>query len=99
MPIFEFECPRCEHRFDDLLRSSTAPNPPCPKCKCVRTQRLMSTFAMGGRSSSESGHSHGGSCSCSGCSTPDAGTDVWTDGGHSDGGAGEVREAWADAAP
>ena len=73
MPIFEFECPRCEHRFDDLLRSSTAKNPPCPKCKCARTQRLMSTFAMGGSSSSESscgcGHSHSSGSSCSGCSS------------------------------
>jgi putative FmdB family regulatory protein len=69
VPIFEFECPRCNHRFDDLLRSSSAKNPPCPKCKCVKTQRLMSTFSMGG-CASEGGHSHGGgSCSCGGCSS------------------------------
>ena len=71
MPIFEFECPRCNHRFEDLLRSSTAKNPPCPKCKCVKTQRMLSTFAMGGRSESGSSCDHsqsGGSCSCGSCS-------------------------------
>ncbi|HUV39280.1 MAG TPA: zinc ribbon domain-containing protein [Planctomycetota bacterium] len=63
MPIYEFECPRCSHRFEDLLRSSRAKNPACPECGCVRTGRLMSTFSMGGSSSS----SAAASSSCAGC--------------------------------
>ncbi|MHC4917508.1 MAG: FmdB family zinc ribbon protein [Planctomycetota bacterium] len=64
MPIYEYVCPRCDHRFEELQRMGDAGSPPCEKCGCVRTERQFSTFAMGGGGGS--GGSGSGS-SCSGC--------------------------------
>ena len=32
MPIYEYECKKCGHRFEELQEMSAA-QPPCPKCK------------------------------------------------------------------
>lgn len=42
MPIYEFQCPECEHRFSVLVRRVTAVTPPCPECGQVKTERLIS---------------------------------------------------------
>jgi putative FmdB family regulatory protein len=42
MPIFEFACRRCGHRFETLVldgRKST-----CPECDSVDLEKLCSTF-------------------------------------------------------
>ena len=31
MPIYEYKCPGCEHKFEKLL-SKTTPQKECPKC-------------------------------------------------------------------
>jgi len=58
MPLFEYECKKCGHRFEELVSSSAAKPPKCPKCSSTKTQRLMSTFSA---SFHESGS---GSSSC-----------------------------------
>jgi len=42
MPIYEFECPTCRHRFSVLARRVTAAVPPCPECGQAQTTRLVS---------------------------------------------------------
>ncbi|MBM4396800.1 MAG: zinc ribbon domain-containing protein [Deltaproteobacteria bacterium] len=72
MPIYEFRCERCSEEFEELVPSGTESHP-CPKCGCVRSQRLASAaaFSVGGKmttSSSSSGCSSCSTSSCSGCS-------------------------------
>ncbi len=42
MPIYEFQCPECEHRFSVLVRRIAEVTPPCPECGHAETQRLIS---------------------------------------------------------
>ena len=52
MPIYEFRCNACNHRFSKLLRAMTSSSeglkPPCPQCQSVDTMRLISSFAVHG---------------------------------------------------
>ncbi len=50
MPIFEFTCRKCGHRFEEILSHADvqAGTPVCTACGSKRTQREMSSFAMGG---------------------------------------------------
>ena len=64
MPVYEYQCKRCDHKFEKLVTREQRDNPgACPECNCARSRRLMSMFA---------GHSSGGSIggrnSCGGCS-------------------------------
>jgi putative FmdB family regulatory protein len=43
MPLFEYECRGCGHRFEHLTRADHAPA--CPSCRGVELQKLMSVFA------------------------------------------------------
>lgn len=45
---YDFECPKCPHKFDDLIKPGE-PNPPCPTCKgpteiVVSAHRLFTTI-------------------------------------------------------
>ena len=42
MPIYEYQCKACCHCFEELVFSSRAPKPRCPKCDCADVQKLMS---------------------------------------------------------
>ena len=45
MPIYEYQCPDCGHRFEALQKFSDAPIDTCPKCgKTVH--KLMSSPAI-----------------------------------------------------
>ncbi|MCP4685282.1 MAG: zinc ribbon domain-containing protein [bacterium] len=44
MPIFEFKCSDCDHKFEDLVPNSET-RLKCPKCGSENTGKLMSTFA------------------------------------------------------
>ncbi|MHB1293646.1 MAG: FmdB family zinc ribbon protein [Anaerolineae bacterium] len=52
MPIYEFQCNECQHRFTRLFRTmmSSKDTPPveCPNCASHDTRRTVSSFAMGG---------------------------------------------------
>jgi len=51
MPIYEYRCEGCEHRFETLVRGAEAPS--CPTCGSQTLAREFSTFAVstGGGSS------------------------------------------------
>ena len=52
MPIYEFRCNVCGHRFAELFRHISGADegeaPPCPHCSGRDTERIVSTFAVHG---------------------------------------------------
>lgn len=44
MPLYEFECSGCRHRFEALVRTGAPPS--CPECGSVALERLLSAFAV-----------------------------------------------------
>jgi putative FmdB family regulatory protein len=42
MPIYEFECSRCGHRFDHLQKLSDADPTICPACQAAQLHRRVS---------------------------------------------------------
>ncbi|NLN17460.1 MAG: zinc ribbon domain-containing protein [Firmicutes bacterium] len=63
MPLYEFQCQSCDHKFEELCRSSDTVKVKCPRCGEKNAKRLVSTF---GFSSAGSGVSSASS-SCGGC--------------------------------
>jgi putative FmdB family regulatory protein len=45
MPIYEYECRRCGHRFELIQKFSDAPRKRCPECKGA-VDRLISPPAI-----------------------------------------------------
>lgn len=46
MPMYEYQCNGCHHRFERIqLTSAKADETTCPQCQASSVQRLMSTFA------------------------------------------------------
>jgi putative FmdB family regulatory protein len=45
MPLFEYECHGCGHRFEHLTRTGELPS--CPACNGGDLQKLLSVFAVG----------------------------------------------------
>jgi putative FmdB family regulatory protein len=54
MPIYEYRCPSCEERFEELVRGSD-PSVACPSCGTADVERLLSVFAGIGGSGSAPG--------------------------------------------
>jgi putative FmdB family regulatory protein len=54
MPIYEYACPSCGHRFEKLVRSVSGDQPQitCPQCQGQEAQRLVSAFAVAGSGAS-----------------------------------------------
>ena len=52
MPVYEYKCNRCNHRFSKFvhhMRSAEDEDAPrCPECESVATMRLVSSFAVQG---------------------------------------------------
>ena len=44
MPIYEYECRGCEHRFEQVVLPTTTPA--CPECGGQDLERLLSMFAV-----------------------------------------------------
>ena len=44
MPIYEYECRGCGHRFEQLILYSSTPQ--CPACQSEDLERLISLFAV-----------------------------------------------------
>jgi putative FmdB family regulatory protein len=61
MPIFEYNCCRCEHRFETIVRSSRD-QVCCPKCDSKSVEKQLSVFSSPG-SAKESASAAGG-CAC-----------------------------------
>jgi len=43
MPLYDFRCRKCHHRFEELVRLNDAVG--CPKCKAKNAERLFSMSA------------------------------------------------------
>jgi putative FmdB family regulatory protein len=56
MPLFEFTCRQCGHRFETLVTG--ARSPVCPDCQSTDLEKLVSAF---GARSSSGGRASGGS--------------------------------------
>ena len=56
MPIFEFRCRRCNHKFEELVFSSKSDltNIACPQCGEKKAEKLMSTCCSSSQGSSAS---------------------------------------------
>lgn len=42
MPIFEFQCLKCNKQFEEIVSSSRAQDISCPKCRSRQTRKLIS---------------------------------------------------------
>jgi putative FmdB family regulatory protein len=70
MPIYEYRCESCSHRFEELVASNGSTVVACPECTSPEVVKLFSTFAMhavGGdmpRQAGSGGGCCGGGCGC-----------------------------------
>ena len=55
MPIFEYVCSECGHKFEKLLLSTRAREIRCPECGSVSVSKALSSFGLGGNSGSSMG--------------------------------------------
>ncbi|HET8946577.1 MAG TPA: zinc ribbon domain-containing protein [Candidatus Polarisedimenticolia bacterium] len=46
MPLYEYECKRCHHRFERIQKFSDPLAKKCPKCKVGRLEKLISAPAV-----------------------------------------------------
>ncbi|HZD95725.1 MAG TPA: zinc ribbon domain-containing protein [Candidatus Sulfotelmatobacter sp.] len=49
MPIFEYICQQCHHRFEAIILGSQ--KAACPKCESKKLSQQLSSFAVGGEKS------------------------------------------------
>lgn len=71
MPIFEYLCESCGHRFEAILFGEQAPS--CPKCHTDKLEKQLSTFAV----NKGSGHSAADmGCGQANCCRMNGGCDV-----------------------
>ncbi len=70
MPIYEYVCDQCSHRFEELVRNERDERSlTCPKCGARKVARQLSVFAARGAASSAAAPPPGG---CGQCGGPDA---------------------------
>jgi len=55
VPVFDFRCQDCGHRFEDLVRWQEVEEGKvrCPQCGSRRVERLLSLFAVAGKRESD----------------------------------------------
>jgi putative FmdB family regulatory protein len=46
VPLYEYECKRCHHRFERIQKFSDPLVKKCPKCKTGRVEKLISAPAV-----------------------------------------------------
>lgn len=66
MPIFEYACQDCGHRFEALVRGDTVPA--CPSCQSSHLEKQLSVFATAGALSQAEPMAMG---PCGSCGHPD----------------------------
>ena len=62
MPLYEFTCKKCGHRFEELvsLAEMEAGEVSCPSCASKRVEKGFSTFAANTQTTGAGGFSGGG---------------------------------------
>ncbi|MCZ6779938.1 MAG: FmdB family zinc ribbon protein [Acidobacteriota bacterium] len=87
MPIYEYECTRCSHRFEVIQKFSDPPKKSCPECR-AKVRKLISApgiqfkgtgwyitdYARKGSSSPDATESNGGSAEKSSSSSETSGS-------------------------
>ncbi|HRD01158.1 MAG TPA: zinc ribbon domain-containing protein [Candidatus Saccharicenans sp.] len=69
MPLYEYICLQCQHRFEALVKMNQS-EVTCPRCQSHQVKKLVSSFGIGENSSRIKGSSGSCSnCSSSSCST------------------------------
>ncbi len=64
MPIYEYKCRRCHHRFEQIILSKHE-KARCPKCESRAVEKQLSVFSAPAAHAEESA-SPGGCASCTG---------------------------------
>jgi putative FmdB family regulatory protein len=62
MPIYEYQCRRCHHNFEQIILS-TREKVSCPECDSRAVEKQLSVFSSPGSHSEESA-APGGCASC-----------------------------------
>ena len=65
MPIFEYICQQCQHRFEAIVLGNK--KAACPKCASKRLNQQLSSFAVGGERTQEDNSAVG---ACGTCGDP-----------------------------
>lgn len=60
MPILEYQCQVCQHRFETIVLGSRTPV--CPVCESTQLDRQLSVFAVGGQSEKSAAAASIGPC-------------------------------------
>ena len=68
MPIFEYICKECRHRFETLLYGKEKAE--CPKCHATKLEPQLSVFAVSAKGSSGSSASGSPGGACGSCGDP-----------------------------
>ena len=66
MPIYEYECRKCKHRFERLLKSAGDAPDKCPRCGASSIEKVFSSFSVSQPVPSSAG-SACSACPSSGC--------------------------------
>jgi putative FmdB family regulatory protein len=66
MPLFEYACRACDHRFELLVRESTKLE--CPKCSATHLDKQFSVFAVSAPAAGKSPEM--GPAPCGSCGDP-----------------------------
>ncbi|MDD4171137.1 MAG: zinc ribbon domain-containing protein [Syntrophomonas sp.] len=45
MPIFDFKCQECGHKFDLMISNADKDKAQCPQCGTTNLQQLLSSFS------------------------------------------------------
>ena len=63
MPLYEYRCEACDHRFEILQRlGETADGLECPQCGVQRLEKMFSTFAASATQGSMAAAAPGAGC-------------------------------------
>jgi len=65
MPIFEYVCRECNHRFEQLIQGSA--EAACPRCKATKLEKQFSAFGVG---ATGGWPTSGGGGACGSCGDP-----------------------------
>lgn len=60
MPIYQYACRTCAHRFEQLVTGQR--RPACPSCQGDDLERLLSVFAVSSAGGREPAPTPGGGC-------------------------------------
>ncbi|MGC8747053.1 MAG: FmdB family zinc ribbon protein, partial [Candidatus Saccharicenans sp.] len=47
MPIYEYICLKCQHRFERLVSANSEEKIICPHCQSDQVKKLISSFGIG----------------------------------------------------